>query len=588
MQLTLLKTPPLSSDDSRFSRWDQNTLNSWLNALPRGDALVFAQTVHAALLIMNRSPLKRLKRYDLSEQLRPVVNDAAAMLVRRYQTLPLPLTEQAQSDASLVQQLYAELATSFKIAVNEEIVRHARSGRDKAPLQLAIQRSLLCLGRVLLECYRVYASEPPLLWRDIHTLYRNSERARLQNLPIYRAPDSDETALAIKQAYLRIAVLALSNPYHLMQCEAEELYRRIGRWVHFVQLTPLQGSAGGRFVVELDSDLPARYIGKSAPSIPRGEMRALDLKALTAAIDEQIGLATIQLVNHPTSTTLSMRMQRDMYLRFHAALHERPERRHERTPTMARLMLVKGFTACHYLLNDQQAFTPEEEETESKSASWKTLQPPTLSLLDDNQTPSFPTNRGGTSRTSRFHGFDAEADDVWRKATLAAQPEDLVEKAPASAVQWNRKNESDGGMALFCARNCPMHMRVGELVAFAEDEAAAADSWRIGAVRWLRTRSNGGLEIGVQRLADNGYAVGTQALSGAGKGSEYLRGILIPRLDPINEHSSLLSPASIYDVGSVIRLRLGKRVVHLRLMELLEATRLFAHFRVQLVDQGTT
>lgn len=589
MKLAPLKTPPLSSDDTRFSRWDQNLLNSWLESLPRGDALGFGQTVHAALQTLNRTPLRRLNRYDLSERLRPVVNDAATMLISHYSASPLPLTEQEQADANLVQQLYAELATSFKIAVNDEIARHAKSGRDRTPLQLATQRALLCLGRVLLECYRIYAPEPPLLWQDIHTLYRNSERARLQNLPIYRAPDSDETALAIKQAYLRIAVLALSNPYHLMQGEAEELYRRIGRWIHFVQLTPSDGSSvNGKFVIDLDSDLPARYIGQSAPAIPRGELRVLNLQALVAAIDEQIAHATAQLDSHPTAVTLSMRMQRDMYLRFHSALDERPERRSERRPTMARLMVARGFTACHFLLNDRQAFTPEEDEAEARKNSPSAepeRQAPTLTLLDDRQ-PTPPPAAAGASRTSRFHGFDADADDVWRKATLIAPPPEPSQKLQATAVQWNRKNESDGGMALFCARNCPMQVRVGELLAFAEDEAAAASAWRIGAIRWLRTRPNGGLEIGVQRIADDGYAVGTQALSGAGKGSEYLRGILIPRLDPIGEATSLLSPASIYDVGSVIRLRLEKRVIHVRLTELLEATRLFAHFKVQPIDHG--
>src|SRR5699024_9742604 len=126
--------------------------------------------------------------------------------------------------------------------------------------------------------------------------------------------------------------------------------------------------------------------------------------------------------------------------------------------------------------------------------------------------------------------------------------------------------------------------RVGELLVFAEDEAAPAPDWRIGAVRWMRTRPNGGLEIGVQKLAENAHAVATQALSGAGKGSEFLRGILIPRTDSIDKGSSLLSPASIYDIGTAIRLRLGNRVLHIRLTELLETTRIFAHFRVQAID----
>lgn len=589
MHLALLKTPPLQSEDSRYSRWDQNLLDSWLRSLPHADARKFGQNLHEKLQAFNRTPLRRLNRYVLSERMRPFVNDAASMLVKLYSTSPLPLAEQAQADAQLVQKLYAELATSFKIAVNDEISRLQTARRDRGPLQLATQRALLCLGRVVLESYRVYAPEPPLLWRDIHTLYRNAERARLQNLPVYRAPDSDDTALVIKQAYLRIAVLALSNPYHLMQGEAEELYRRIGRWIHFVQLAPPENeNINGRFIIDLDSDLPARYIGLAAPMIPRGELRILNLQQLTAAIEEQIAHANQQLAAHPTAIALSMRMQRDMYQRFHAALSQRPERSSERRPTMARLMVARGFTACHFLLSDKQAFAPEDEENQKttspaaggSSTSRSGLK---LELLDDDELPP-PTPSSGTKRwTSQFQGFDAEADDVWRKATLIKPIEEEAEKPQPTAFQWNRKNESDGGLALFCARNCPMQARVGELLVFADNEAATGQDWQIGAIRWLRTQPNGGIEIGVQRLSDNGHAVATQALSGAGKGSEYLRGLLMPRQSGIEHNSSLLSPAGIYDIGTLINLRLGKQVIQVRLSELVEATRYFAHFKLKAV-----
>lgn len=581
-----LKTPSQDRLDSTFSQWDQAELYAWVESLTRGDKVAFANALRSALVAINRTPLNRLGRYDAMECLRPAVNDVCAMLVDSFRASPLPLGEREQEAADLVQQLYAELAVGFKITVNEEIDRGSQSA-DVTPLQLGIQRALLCLGRVLLERYRVYAPEPPLLWRDIHTLYRNAELAKLPALPIRGTADSDETALSIKQAYLRIAILAMTSPYRLMQGEADELYRRIGRWVHFVQLRPAGGvELGGRFAIDLASDLPARYVPRSAPSLPLGEPRVIELQMLLEAISEQISAATELLAKTPSGSTLSVRMQRDMYMRFRAALSGRSERGSDRKPTLARLMVVDGLTGAHFFLNGRQPFTPEQDEAKwaERLGGTRNGVIDTLKIVgdDEEQSAKQPVR---ADRASHFEGFDRDADDVWRKASLAAHEHERVQRrARYRAVQWNRKNESDGGMALFCGQDCPMQVRVGELIAHGEEESVDPSRWRIGTIRWLRTRPNGGIELGVKRLADNGYAVGVQAVSGAGKGSEYLRGILIPRVNPVAGKATLLTAAGVYDVDTVVRLNMRDLVIYAQLTELLEATRMFAHFRFKLVD----
>lgn len=587
MSLVRLKTPSQDREDAPFSQWTSAELNAWIDALPRADTGAFGTAVRNALVAINRSRLKRMSRADAVERLRPLVNDACAMLVDTYRASPLPLAEREQHAADLVQQLYAELASGFKIVVNEEIARY-QPGGDVQALQLAVQRALLCLGRVLLECYRVYLPEPPLLWRDIHTLYRNSEVARLQAQPIRGTPDSDETALSIKQAYLRIAVLAMTSPYRLMQGEAEELYRRIGRWVHFVQLKPAPaGEAAGHFAVDLGADLPARYIPREARVPPLSEPRIIELQMLVEAIGEQIKSASELLARTPSGSTLSVRMQRDMYLRFRAALTGRAERGSERKPTLARLMVVEGLTGTHFFLNGRQPFTPEQDEAKwaQRLGSLQDESLARLKILDDDEIDD-DKSQPGADRASRFEGHDREADDVWRKANLASpQSHDrLQRRVRHRAVQWHRKNESEGGMALFCPQDCPMQVRVGELIAHADEEATEPSRWRIGTIRWLRTRPNGGIELGIKQLAANGYAVGTQAVSGPGRGSEYLRGILIPRVNPVAGKATLLAPAGVYDVDTVLRLNMRDLVIYAKLTELIEATRMFAHFRFKLVD----
>lgn len=588
MKLIRLKlAEPRPSDDASASR-SLKQWAAWLEELPRGNADQTADALHEALLVANRSVLRKTGRYELMELLRPAVNDTCAMLVGRYKGQSLPLPEEQQAHAERVLKLYRELASGLRLAVNEQIddFEHRREGAALR-LQLAIQRSLLSLGRSLLESYRIYALEPPLLWRDAHTLYRNAEIAKLQALPIEGVRDAEETALSIKQAYLRVAVLSLTNPYHLMQGEAEELYKRIGRWVHFVQLrAPDVGEdMAGQFAIDLSSDFPARYLPKSVSHPPAAAPRILVVERLVQTLSEQIARSNELLASSRSSSTLSERMQRDMYVRFRDALAGRPERQSERKPTVARLVLVEGLSACHFFLNGRRPFTPEEDESEWNERLGGTGKDKLgLKLLEDDELDrSKPQSLG---RVSQFKGHDADADDIWRKANLVTGKTDgrAVRRSRYKVTSWHRKNESEGGMALFCAQECPIQVRVGELLAHSERDSADPAQWRLGTIRWLRTRPNGGLELGVKSLSTSGMAVGTKAVSGAGKGSEYLRGILIPRVNPLTHEATLLAPAAVYDVGSVLRLNLQQVVLYARLTELLETTRLFAHFRIKLVD----
>lgn len=591
-----LQVPEPTPQEGRFGGYSLKRFNGWLEELPRGQAEPLARELCAALREVNCCRLRKAARFDVVELLRPAVYDAAAMLTREYKSHSQPLPAAERERAALVLALLEELAAGFKLVVNEQLDA-ALQGQQQGlaqTLQLATQRAILALGRGLMESYRIYSPEPGHLWRDLHALYWNAELYGLQSLPVEGTRDTDETALSVKQAYLRVAVLALANPYHLMLGEAEELYRRIGRWVHFVQVRkPAGGEAlPGQFIIDLTSDFPARYIPRTAPSPRPAEPRVLLLDRLVAAIDQQIERSQEVLARSKSSSTLSERMQRDMYIRFREALGGRQERASERTPTVARISLVEGLSGCHFFLNGRRPFRPEEDERRWRERLGHVEEPQAkpdplagLRLVGDEGTDD-DLPRVGRDRASQFKTYDAEADDVWRKAAMIQQrsEEPLRRTTRHKAAVWNRKNESRGGMALFCSQDCPMQIRVGELLAYNDRDSAKPEDWAVGTVRWLRTRDNGGIELGVKHLADSGYAVGTQAVLGAGKGAEYLRALLLPRVNPLSRPGTLVTPAAVYDVGSVLKLNMRQLVLYVQLTELIETTRMFSHFRYKVVE----
>lgn len=578
--------------NTRLAQFNLKQVSSWLHQLPRSNPDACGPALVEMVAELNRTVLLRMRRFEVTELLRPFVYDTCELLIRRYKNSALPLPAKHRQSAALTGRLQEELGNSFKICVNQQLAFIAtKRGESTARLQLSIQRALLALGRALLESFRLYAVAPVRLWEDAHRLYRNAEIMRLQSLPIEGAQDAEETALSIKQAYLRIAILALCNPHHLMQGEAAELYRRIGRWAHFVQVELLatDKTLEGRFFVDLDSDFPPRYVPRGLKLPAPGAPRVLSVDKLVQVIDQQLERLQATLASARSGSTLSDRMQRDMYVRFRAALGGRQERADTRQPSVAGLILVSGLSAAHFILNARQPFVPEAEERQwhTKIYGKENNSPLELKLADPEEyAPRTAAGPGGDTRVSRFRSFDREVDDIWKKANLVegnTQASDAKQSVSFRTTPWNRKNESPGGMALFCASDLNINTRVGELVAFSESDTPDPAKWRLGAVRWLRARADAGLEIGVQFIADSAYAAGTKAMQGIGAGSEYLRALIIPRVNPLSGNASLITPAAVYDVGTVVALNLSKLVVYVKLTELVETTRLYAHFRFRAV-----
>ncbi len=589
--LSLMDVPAPRFEKGRFSASHREQLREWLDGLPRGHPVTCCRQLLEALSEANRAPLNHLGRLAFTEFLRPAVYESTEALARRYATQPLPLPQSSGEESDLARRLLDELAAGFKLAVNEILQQRKVTRESRLDLQIASQRALLAHGRGLVETYRVHAPEPAGCWSAIHRLYRNAEALQLQALPIEGARDAEETLLSIRQAYLRLAILALTNPYHLMQDEAQDLYRRIGRWVHFAHMRELSGEGHpeGRFITDLDSDLPPRYVSRQNRGVTPANPRELDVAGVVEVLDKQIENLAASLQERKRRAVLPERLQHDLYTRFREALGGRQERSAPRSPTVSRLHLVSGISACHYMLNDRAAFNPQEDERRwiDKVSSLTPPTPATDLSLADKDSYLNPAHRDSLpGRVPRFRGFDAELDDVWQKANRlsADEPREQELRPDLEPQPWSRKNESRGGMALFCPRDSETRTRVGELVAWANAAGAGGQDWSLGVVRWLRTRDHRGLELGVQQLGESGYAAAARAVRGTGEAAGYVRVIITPRVNPVQGNASLILPAAVFDTDSLLALNLHRLVVYAALTEVLETTRQFTHFRFRLTQ----
>ena len=79
-------------------------------------------------------------------------------------------------------------------------------------------------------------------------------------------------------------------------------------------------------------------------------------------------------------------------------------------------------------------------------------------------------------------------------------------------------------------------------------------------------------------LANSAVPIAIKGLKGPGFGTDYFRGLLIPKQVSLQQTRSVLVPASVYDVHSELAVNMKQRLFYIRLKSLLRSTNEFSQF----------
>ena len=104
----------------------------------------------------------------------------------------------------------------------------------------------------------------------------------------------------------------------------------------------------------------------------------------------------------------------------------------------------------------------------------------------------------------------------------------------------------------------------------------------------MKISHNGDINMGVRTIAEDARAVASKAVAGIGTGGEYFRALLAPDLDPEQYPTTLIAPAAVYDIGSVIMLNFDDRILYARLTRQLESTSAYSQYQFDLVKRPET
>jgi hypothetical protein len=557
--LPVLNLPLLSSKRPKpYIKLKQ--FNLWLKGLPVGNVQKSSQIVLQQLKILNQSRYPYTERSQLLDALRPTIRQLLLSLKQPLHRAQLPLSSGNLIIAQLIQKLLIEMAHGYKLITSDLMEKKSPKENDHLLLRESIYLSIQYLARSVVESYLVYSPAHYDAWRELHQLYRYAEYENIQNEPI-DDPYPDHTLpiqYSIDFAYKRIVLLSLSAPYHLMQNEAEDIFYLVSAWTSVCKITELDKKhISDQYGVDFATDMSPRYIPSNLEWEPV-DGRIIDISEvkerlnnhITKVLRYNVDTDDFLEVEEETPRSLKERQHRDMLLRLTDAWHSNLTRVTDREDRGARLRMALGLNACHFYSSNKAAFTPEMDE---------------LRLLSKE-------NKQATVFAN-----------IYREAL---HKDRLHENSTYPISPWQQHNISHTGLALSCADSCNnMNVKVGEVVSYLF-ESKTGLRWKIGIIRWLHINQEDNVDMGIMNLAHSAVPIAVKAVDGIGKGTDYFRSLLVPKQVSIKQLRSVIVPALLYDIGTVLSVNMKTKLFYVRLTKLIISSGNIAMFEFEALESA--
>lgn len=499
------------------TRVDQ--VGSWLAQLARGNVTEAAHAMCDGLAALNHHKLQAPARLELLEIYRTAIGDLLPAMKAQFVIVPLPLPEKNQRVADLNRQLYAELAYGYKTAMLEI---------PDEDSEMAVQRAIASLAQVLATCYETYVPVPAGIWSEMHRLYRHAARHGLLDKPVADGAATGSAALAYKQALL----LAVADPYHLMQGEVIRVMDYAGRFAGLAELRGNMEGAGtsGLFLLKLDGDEAPRTLPRTLHEIDWETHILLQTSALATQLSQQLGGLEAGIAPADLQLPDAARDQayRQLIKRLLKHWGVSAKRHFNRKQYSAGMELCVGIRAIHYFLSGEQVY--------------------------------------GLVPVSAQPG-NGELD------FSSASPS---RSAPFSASRWNIVNESAGGMALIQVSNLRSQIRSGEIIGLRSE---GGRQWNIAVVRWVKNDATSNrLEIGVQMAAPYATAVAVKPAT-AGASTPFQVALLLPEIPLLKQSPRLLAARGSLQEQREFLLEQDGKAQSYKATELVESTVAFEQFQ---------
>ena len=473
-------TPAQDISLAHLTEMRPKQLQAWLSNLHSSNPQLAAQAILTALAALNRQPLSSEVRLNfLTDYYWPTAEVQIDMLQLQLSGSMLPLSEKTDAHARLAQELLIELTYGYKLVLIDNAKLTLRTQLDIAPV---VYQLLTIQQRILTLCYEIYAPVPIGIWAEIHQEFEYATQINFLE---------KSSAASILHLYQRTLLIALADPYHLMQGELSlvvDISRVLAPLCNITQHpsaddTPL-------FLLDLSLDSPPTMDKRPINDVTRDpSTRFFNTHQAVQQLITQLtqlaaGVAPVQLGLPNIAGKTSYRF---LLHRLILSWDNPPTRRFNRhLPKHNDIALGLGIRTIHALLD---AHTPDDANSITNPAFF---------------TPA-PSHR------SHYLAH-------WEIINIGAQGHALRNKTVA-----------------------PSHIKVGELISIREQND---EIWQLCIIKWVKNINTETVQIGVQRLPPN--ARGVQVFNPLSPIKTMQPGILFPANALLNQPTLLLTPHGMY------------------------------------------
>lgn len=575
LQLTNRSKPGKEAFDTR-----PRAVQEWIESLPRASVGRCAQLIYAMLHETNKLDIRFQDRIAMLEALREAVQYVALGMQKHYTSTAFPLPDKSLKIASATREIYAKMATGYQIAI-EDLLSNSMLMLDKTKLTTYLHRSISYLSQVLLTTYQVYAPLPNGIWLKLNKLYAFAEENKLHWTQITDNQHQNIKKTTISGEYIRILLLSLASPYHLRRGEVAKVYINLERWMHMPTLN--KNNAGesiiGDFSIDLSKDKPPGYLAISGDEIFNINVRTLETFALAESLfgelqqSEEIKSKTLLNINLPQA-----QLSHNLIRRLGRTWGAIPKRAHDRQEIHENIQAAFGMSAIHNTL----MIMTHNKSTDSAQAK-------------DNKLLKAIATKSHYAEKKVEHIHDVKAD-VWnmvydnshlRLVSNNTSPKVANTPEPGPTAQtclsnnWRLLNMSDGGFCIQCTGDCGANVQVGELVAYLPATQPAVKRHTIGVIRWMRSDGKNGMTLGGQILGQEPIAVGISIAATGIENNPVQRAILLPAYKTLGRPSALITLATPFRAGAIVKLHMESGEITVKLNDEREGAGLYDEFEYQ-------
>jgi hypothetical protein len=509
-----LQFPEVNDFENPTFERRESVVRRWAGDLPVMNLQRAVPEISGQLPMLVVEPLSPGDKLRLLELFRIAVNNVvAAAENRRLRQTPISASARQRIKDGVLG-LCFDLANGYKAVMHDLLARGREPAGDKL-LQLCIQRVLEQLRNALMHSFRIYRAVPPKHYLEMHQLHLYADRCGIATTPTpdRSTPVEDQTP---QRVYLRAMLLAIADPFRLVDGAIEDLYRFLA---HNVQLCRLvSGIAGdarsdGLFLLRSDSDLPPTLFGRAKLDRAGDAPYTLDATPL------------VQLLKQPTDANGEPLETYAKWLlpRFKVAW----ERSQTRRQVHKVVRVASGLEAASFLLS--------------------------------------PAGHQALVGGGPAHGIEVqEFEDE--------------EAASRTLETWQVVNESLNGFMLKRPDRAGLRIRVGDLVLIVPESASAAQPQPVAAVvRWFGVKDDH-VQCGVEILPGQPTAIMLEAVlpnPEHPRGS----GLYLPAVRSIQVPPTLVAPKGMHQPLRNLRVDTGGKKQAVSCGEVLTATEYFDRFR---------